>query len=144
MIQSGDEVKLICKQSTYVGGGGWGVGYPARRMSARKFRHCLSPVGNPRERASNLTADVNAAWGWRGRGGNKGFCSSKEERNFTFWPIASFSQKLIADSGGTPPLEKGVGGHSLMAEKHFKAGEGEPYSCPRLGRDRSGMRVLIS
>lgn len=36
--------------------------------------------------------------------------------------MASFSQKLIADSG-TPPLEKGVGAHSLMAEKHFKAGK---------------------
>lgn len=52
--------------------------------------------------------------------GQWSFFSSKEERNFTFWLISSFSRELIIDSE-IPPLEKGVGNHSLVAEKNFKA-----------------------
>lgn len=52
--------------------------------------------------------------------GQWSFFSSKEERNFIFWLISSFSQQLIIDSE-SPPLENGVCNHSLVAEKNFKA-----------------------
>lgn len=95
------------------GSTGWISFYPVGSSDA------LCPSSQPPHRRNLLFDQRQRVTQPRGQ---SGFFSSKEERNFTFWLVLWFSQELIVDSGN-PPLEKGVGNHSLVAEKNFKVGK---------------------